>query len=39
VLATNEREFDAVFNTLRRSGAGALVISADPGFVSGTFAK
>ena len=26
VLATNEREFDAVFNTLRRSGAGALVI-------------
>jgi hypothetical protein len=32
VLATNEREFDAVFDTLRRSGADALVISADPVF-------
>jgi putative ABC transport system substrate-binding protein len=34
LLATNEREFDAVFNTLRRSGAGALVISADPVFTA-----
>jgi ABC-type uncharacterized transport system substrate-binding protein len=34
VLATNEREFDAVFDTLRRSGAGALVISADPVFTA-----
>jgi putative ABC transport system substrate-binding protein len=34
LLATNEREFDAAFETLRRSGAGALVISADPVFTA-----
>ena len=34
LLATNEREFDAAFDTLRRSGAGALVISADPVFTA-----
>jgi putative ABC transport system substrate-binding protein len=34
LLATNEREFDAAFDTLRRSGAGALAISADPVFTA-----
>ena len=34
LLATNEREFDAAFYTLRRSGAGALAISADPVFTA-----
>jgi putative ABC transport system substrate-binding protein len=34
LLATNGREFDAAFDTLRRSGAGALVISADPVFIA-----
>jgi putative ABC transport system substrate-binding protein len=34
LLATNEREFDAAFDTLRRSGAGALAISVDPVFTA-----
>jgi putative tryptophan/tyrosine transport system substrate-binding protein len=34
LLATNEREFDSAFDTLRRSGAGALAISADPVFTA-----
>jgi putative ABC transport system substrate-binding protein len=34
LLATNEREFDAAFDTLRRSGTGALAISADPVFTA-----
>ena len=32
LLATNEREFDAAFATLQRTGAGALAITADPVF-------
>jgi ABC-type uncharacterized transport system substrate-binding protein len=34
LLATNEREFDAAFYTLQRTGAGALAISADPVFIA-----